>query len=543
MQRHQPSWLKDAIFYQIYPQSFYDTNSDGIGDLPGIIEKLDYIRSLGCNAIWLNPVFVSPFRDAGYDVSDFCRVDPRYGNNDDMVRLFEEAHRRGIRVVLDLVAGHTSVEHPWFVESAKAERNEWTNRYLWIEPVWKDAPPELRTITGWGERNGAFVTNFFWCQPALNYGYADPDPAHPWELPVSHPDCQATMDELRKIMAYWLDLGADGFRVDMAQSLIRGHDPELRRKALMELWQGIRAWFDQDYPEAVLVAEWSFPIHAIDAGFHIDFMIHFETVAYNSLFRNHRPEVVSGLERGESFFHSEGRGCIRTFLDIYLEHFHATRDRGYISIPTGNHDVSPRLAEGRTLDELKCAMLFLFTLPGIPFLYYGDEIGLRNAGHLPSKEGGYERTGARTPMQWSNSSNAGFSAADPAMLYLPVEDNPGERTVAAAEADEDSLLHFVRRLIACRSASEALGAEGEFLPLYAEERAAPFVFERSHAGERYWIAVNPTSQPVEAEWPAEVFRSEKLAVSGAELISHGDRAVVRLAGAGYGLWKIEDYQR
>jgi len=541
MQRHQPSWLKDAIFYQIYPQSFYDTNSDGIGDLPGIIEKLDYIKSLGCNAIWLNPVFVSPFRDAGYDVSDFCRVDPRYGTNEDLVRLFEEAHRRGIRVVLDLVAGHTSVEHPWFVESAKAERNEWTNRYLWIEPVWKDAPPELRTITGWGERNGAFVMNFFWCQPALNYGYADPDPSHPWELPVSHPDCRATMNELRKIMAYWLDLGADGFRVDMAQSLIRGHDPEIRRKALAELWQGVRAWFDQDYPEAVLVAEWSFPIHAIEAGFHIDFMIHFETVAYNSLFRNHRPEVVSGLERGESFFHSEGKGCITTFLDIFLEHLHATRDRGYISIPTGNHDVSPRLAEGRTLAELKCAMLFLFTLPGIPFLYYGDEIGLRNAGHLPSKEGGYERTGVRTPMQWSNSANAGFSSADPAQLYLPVEENPGGRTVAAAEADQDSILHFIRQLIGYRNSAEALGAEGDFQPLYVEKLAAAFAFERSHGGQRYWIALNPTSQPAKAEWPTEPFLFEAIVESGAELVAQGDGAVVQLVGAGYGLWKIEPF--
>lgn len=130
------SWLNDAVFYEIYPQSFFDTNSDGIGDLPGVIEKLDYIRDLGCNALWLNPCFLSPFGDAGYDVADYCQVAPRYGTNDDLVRLFDEAHARGIHVLLDLVPGHTSIEHPWFQASQQAEANEYTGRYVWTDSVW-----------------------------------------------------------------------------------------------------------------------------------------------------------------------------------------------------------------------------------------------------------------------------------------------------------------------------------------------------------------------------------------------------------------------
>ena len=151
------TWLDRAVFYEIYPQSFNDTNDDGIGDIPGIIEKLDYIKELGCNALWLNPCFVSPFGDAGYDVADYCQVAPRYGTNDDLVRLFDECHKRGMHVLLDLVPGHTSIEHPWFKESCRADENECTGRYVWNDNVW--APMDVKGINGVlrgiSERNGA----------------------------------------------------------------------------------------------------------------------------------------------------------------------------------------------------------------------------------------------------------------------------------------------------------------------------------------------------------------------------------------------------
>ena len=160
-------WLDSAIFYEIYPQSFRDSNADGIGDIPGIIEKLDYVKDLGCNAIWLNPCFESPFGDAGYDISDFYSVAPRYGTNADLKRLFDEAHRKGIKILLDLVAGHTSSEHPWFKESMKAQRNEYTDRYVWTNSIW--VKPGMNCILGISERNGVCAVPKPKCADSVQY--------------------------------------------------------------------------------------------------------------------------------------------------------------------------------------------------------------------------------------------------------------------------------------------------------------------------------------------------------------------------------------
>ena len=163
-------WLDNAIFYEIYPQSFLDTNGDGIGDFQGIIEKLDYIKELGCNAIWMNPCFASPFGDAGYDVADYYQAAPRYGTNADLKRLFNEVHKRNMHILLDLVPGHTSVAHPWFKESCKADRNEFTDRYIWTDSTWGQLE-NMGSLCGISEREGSVIVNFFAHQPALNYGF------------------------------------------------------------------------------------------------------------------------------------------------------------------------------------------------------------------------------------------------------------------------------------------------------------------------------------------------------------------------------------
>ncbi len=172
------AWLDHAVFYEIYPQSFCDTNADGIGDFEGIIRKLDTICELGCNALWLNPCFASPFMDAGYDVSDYLTAAPRYGTNEDLKRLFAEAHRRGMHVFLDLVPGHTSTAHPWFRESCRGTVNEFTDRYVWTDSVWGELEG-ARTLHGISERNGSCVVNFFSHQPALNYGFYNVE--QPWQ--------------------------------------------------------------------------------------------------------------------------------------------------------------------------------------------------------------------------------------------------------------------------------------------------------------------------------------------------------------------------
>ena len=524
-----PGWLRSAIFYEVYPQSFLDTNGDGIGDLEGIIRKLDYIASLGCNALWLNPCFVSPFGDAGYDVADFYRVAPRYGSNEDLVRLFREGKKRGVKICLDLVAGHTSWEHPWFQESCRAEPNPHTNWYVWTDSVWDHGGSDF--VRGRSERNGNYLSNFFHFQPALNYGYANPTPGKAWQLPVTHPDVQAVRAELVKILRFWLDLGADGFRVDMAGSLVK-NDPDHRET--MALWREVRAMFDRDYPEAALMSEWSHHEKAIAAGFHIDFMLPFgDPPAYMALARLEKGRDLSPFtDGGHSYFDRAGRGDINAFLEPYLRSYNATRGQGFITIPTGNHDVT-RLAMRRTPEEIELVFVMVMTMPGVPFIYYGDEIGLRQAEGIASIEGGYDRTGARAPMQWDSSENAGFSTvADAAQLYLPIDPDADRPTVAAQEADAGSLLARVRALGQLRREHPALCADGEFTPLHTGKQGYPFVYRRALEGETFLIALNPADRAVEADFGAEVSVPDDVAMlhgHGAQLnISPDGRCRLRM---------------
>jgi len=500
MAQKTPAWLETAIIYEIYPQSFYDSNGDGIGDLAGIIQKLDYVASLGANAIWLNPCWESPFGDAGYDVSDYYKVAPRYGTNEDLRRLFQEAHQRGIRILLDLVPGHTSIECAWFKESCKHEPNPYSDWYIWTDSVWTPPLPGLQNVRGYAERNAAYIVNFFYMQPALNYGFATPDPQFPWQQPVDAPGPQAVRREMRNVMKYWLDAGCDGFRVDMAASLVK-NDPD--KRATAAFWQEVRQWLDVEYPQAALVSEWSHPSQAIPAGFHMDFYIHFNVKGYTALFRKPYASAWSGGDPyGFSYFDRSGHGNIRQFLDEYLRHYERTKDLGYIAIPSGNHDIHPRLADGRDLQDLKVAFLFLLTMPGVPFIYYGDEIGMRFVPGLPSKEGGFERTGSRTPMQWQAGPNAGFSSAPADQLYLPVDPRPDAPTVADQQNDPASLLNYVRQLAGLRKAHPGLHAGGNFDVIHARAGDSLFVYRRSTGGEQIIIALNPADHAAQVVLPS-----------------------------------------
>ena len=488
---HSVSWLQNAVFYNIYPQSFYDTNGDGIGDLKGICEKLDYVHDMGFTAIWLNPFYESPFRDAGYDVTDFYKVAPRYGSNDDFESLCQKAHELDIKVIIDLVAGHTSLECEWFQKSAMPVKNEYSNRYIWTDKWDKDC---IDGMGGYSQRNGRFMKNFFYCQPALNYGFQNiDDPA--WQLPPDHPDCLATKQELLNIIDYWISLGADGFRVDMASSLIK-NDPD--KIGVMAFWQDVRKIFDEKYPHCVLISEWSYPSQAIASGFHIDFLIHFNLPCYTKLFRAEPGRNIGVTYQGDSFFHTDGKGDLEEFLQDYLIQYQNTKGKGYISIPTGNHDL-PRVSFRRSKKELETVYAFLLTMPGIPFVYYGDEIGMAYMPDLPSKEGGYNRTGSRTPMQWSRGNNAGFSTASPEKLYLPVEENGVN--VEDQLADETSLLHTTRKLIALRKSSHALSADGDIQFLNRSGKGYPMVYQRSGDDGKYLICINPTAAEQSFAYP------------------------------------------
>ncbi len=475
-----PKWLNDAIFYEIYPQSFYDSNDDGIGDINGIIAKLDYVRGLGCNAIWLNPVYDSPFMDAGYDVRDYYKVAPRYGTNEDLVQLFKEAHAKGIRVLLDLVPGHTSDTHPWFLQAKKAAENEYSNRYIFTKTVW-DAPPEYRMMCGICERDGNYMVNYFSSQPALNYGFYEV--THPeWQLPHDHPDCLKTAGAIKDIMRFWLDKGADGFRVDMADSLVKNDDEKI---ATAKIWRGVREMLDKEYPEAAMVSEWCHPDRAINnAGFHMDFYLDHYGNGYSRLFRY-------GDWGDRAAFNPNGRGSLEEFAVEYLPAYNRTKDKGYISFMTNNHDM-PRVTAYLDRQAIKLVNAFIFTMPGVPFLYYGDEIGMRYQKDLVSKEGGYSRTGSRTPMQWNSGKNLGFSQSDD--TYLPVDKSADAPTVENQSGDPDSIYRVVTDLIALRHKYADLHGNGE-LEFTFREGQLPFAFRRGGMVMYF----NPTGKPAELE--------------------------------------------
>lgn len=504
------TWLNDAVVYEIYPQSFYDSNDDGIGDLQGIIQKLDYIEKMGFTAIWLNPINESSFRDAGYDVTDFYNVASRYGTNDDYKALCAAAHARGIKVIFDLVAGHTSIDHFWFVESSKAEKNEFSNRYIWTTSTFDDGPG----IASLGERDAKCINNFFWSQPALNYGYAHPNPENPWELPVTHPDCVAMKEELIKIIDFWMELGTDAFRVDMASSLIKG---DTDGKAMQAFWHELRVHIESKNPEVLLISEWGFPTQAINAGFHLDFLLHSGPSAYRSLFRYEKGRNTTSDMVGHSYFNKEGKGNINEYLDRFLYDLRETRGKGYIGHITGNHDMQ-RLAYMREPEEIKVCLAFIFTMPGVPFVYYGDEIGMDYIEGLPSKEGGYIRTGARTPMQWNNGKNHGFSTSD--TPYLPTDNRKGAPTVETQEKDENSILSFVKNLIALHKETASLHAEADFNILLS---GYPFVYERMAGGKKLFIALNPSQYRHYYDAPklSKILLSQNVEQKGDQLIMNG----------------------
>jgi maltose alpha-D-glucosyltransferase/alpha-amylase len=457
----RPEWLDNAIFYEIYPQSFCDTNGDGIGDFHGIIGKLDYIKELGCNALWINPCFASPFGDAGYDVSDYYQVAPRYGTNEDLKKLFQEAHARGLHVLLDLVPGHTSTKHPWFLESMKAEKNEYTDRYIWTDSIWEE-PMGYGSLRGISDRDGSCVVNFFSHQPALNYGFYKPD--KPWQQPMDAEGPKANLEAMKDVMRFWLGMGCDGFRVDMAGAMVKNDEDG---KGTIKLWQNVRAFLDQEFPKAAMVSEWGEPDKALQGGFHMDFLLHFGPSHYNDLFRCEEP-----------FFSDRGKGDVSAFVQKYLDSYQKANHEGLICIPSGNHDMD-RLARSLHGDNLKIAFAFLLSMPGAPFIYYGDEIGMRYVEGLTSVEGGYNRTGSRSPMQWDETTNAGFSSASREKLYIPIDESADRPTVAAQMADEASLYHEIQRLIRIRQSHAALQNWGDIQFLHAEKESYPLAYVRS----------------------------------------------------------------
>ncbi|MCQ2792241.1 MAG: alpha-amylase family glycosyl hydrolase [Bacilli bacterium] len=426
--------FKDLIFYEIYPTSFYDSNSDGIGDLMGIKKKLSYIKELGCNAIWLNPFFVSPFRDGGYDISDFFNVDSKFGTMRDFDDLIKEAKKLKIKIILDCVAGHTSNISKEFIESSKEKKNKYSDLFIWNNNVWH-MESGYKLVSGCTPRNGNFLVNFFAFQPALNYGFNKIEYPE-WQMSYRDQRTYQARNFIIKFMKFWLKKGVAGFRVDMADSLVKN---DKDKSATIEVWRYIFKKVKNDYPNAFFVSEWSNPNQSFRAGFDCDFVLNHWHNFYHHLARSTKSTCgVSVLNGGDS----------SVFIkDLKWRYSESIKNHGYLGIISGNHDTT-RVATFLSLEKLKMFYMFMFMMPGIPFLYYGDEIMMKNA-TIANKDGGYTRTGARTPMQWDESKNAGFSKASTDKLYLPV--NKGSKTNLIGNLnDKNSLYYTIKTLIKIR---------------------------------------------------------------------------------------------
>ncbi|MFS0865932.1 alpha-amylase family glycosyl hydrolase [Microbacterium sp. 179-B 1A2 NHS] len=482
--------LDRVVLYQAYPQSFADGNGDGMGDLDGLAARLDYLQWLGVDAVWVNPCFVSPMRDAGYDVADFDHIDPRYGGDAALDRLVAEADRRGIAIVLDLVAGHTSDRHPWFLAAADDPTD---HRY-----VFSDRPAEgFEPVPG--SRGGWYKPNFFAFQPALNFGYARPHPDEPWRQAVDAPGPLANRDALVDIIRRWYDRGVQGFRVDMAASLVKddpGHVETAR------LWNDIRRRLDESHPGRILIAEWGDPARSIPAGFSSDFFLQFggdtDGRPFKSLFSNGSGTVHEAWEPATAWADAAGAGDAADFVSAWRDAaaaIEADGRGGIVGLPTANHDFTRLVSGTRDAEQARAALLLVLTWPAMPSVYYGDEIGMRYLPGIGPLEGSslgpsYERAGSRTPMQWGDLGATGrFAPTDGfgPSRYLPEDPDPHRPTVAAQLDDPASLLHFVRDAIALRRSDARLSAHSG---VDVRGTAYPFTYVR---GGSLLVALNPSA--------------------------------------------------
>lgn len=465
-------WLKDTVFYEIYPSSFKDSNGDGIGDFRGIIEKLGYIKGLGFNALRLAPCFESPFVNGGCDVKDFFDVSKRFGSSQDFDDMLLAARTLGFKVMVDLLPICTSSENAMFIKSGESRPNAFSQRFIWTDSVEKNHP-DYRAVYGGYERNGAYICYKYACQPRLNYGFAEITESA-WQLHYKDEQCIKTRDWLVDVLKYWMERGIDGFFMLSAGELVMG---DTTGYATAEVWRYVISSVKKAFPDAVFISEWGNAEKAVNiAGFDADI---YSADSGNALFRR----FSGGINK--SFLYYEGRGDITIFLRDYLRQIIPTRKKGDIALVSGS-PFDFRLSKFYDAEQIKFILAVMLTLPTIPIIYYGDEIGMRHL-DVYSKEGGYHFCGARTPMQWTSGKNKGFAAEDvpSSKLFLPLDPSVNAPSVESS-LSESGIAECVKTLVKLRLDNEDF-TRGGFEVEYAERNKFPFVYRRG----RFLISVNP----------------------------------------------------
>jgi len=486
-------WWQKGVVYQIYPRSFQDSNGDGVGDLPGITQRLDYLsNTLGVDAIWLSPIYPSPMHDFGYDVADYCDIHPLFGTLADFDRLLEETHKRGMKMILDLVPNHTSDEHPWFLESRSSRDNPKRDWYIWRDPA-PDGDVPNNWLSHFGgpawtrdEKTGQYYLHqFVRQQPDLNY---------------RNPDVlRAMLDSMR----FWLDRGVDGFRVDVIGLMMK--DPQFRDEPPNPAWDGVAPFgslkhiYTANLPEVHdLIREMRIVLDSYD-----DRMMVGETYLPNDMLMLYygTPEKREcHLPFNFQLIRAPWKAAIvKKMVDDYEA---ALPSDAWPNWVLGNHD-QHRLATRVGASQARVANMLLLTLRGTPTSYYGDELGMENVPIPPEKVQDppavnqpeiahlVGRDPERTPMQWDDSPNAGFSAPAVKDLWLPLAPNYKDVNVESELKDPRSTLNFYRNLLACRKASPAL-LWGDYGPVELdspEAKANCFVFTRQAAAENEHMLV------------------------------------------------------
>jgi alpha-glucosidase len=490
-----PEWWREGVFYQVYPRSFADSNGDGIGDLPGITARLDHLNgtpdSLGVDAIWISPFYPSPMADFGYDVADYCDVDPQFGTLADFDALLEAAHARGIRVIVDLVPNHSSDRHPWFVESRSGRTNPKRDWYVWADPAPNGGPPNA-----WRSVFQRVQTPAWTLDPTTGQYYLHSFLPQQPDLNWRNPEVRAAFEG---IMRFWLDRGVDGFRIDVAHKTVKpaqlvgvpipenprgrpdltppADEPELH--ALLRTWRKLL----DEYDDRMTVGE----AVVLDADRFVKFYgedadeLH---LAFNFMF-------LRAPWAADAF-----RDRVETFEELLPA-------EAWPDYTLSNHDnprAVSRYAPGgdvvRGRRRARLAALMLLTLRGTPFVYYGEEIGMAD-GPVPTDRivDVAGRDPCRTPMQWDGSARGGFTTGEP---WLPINQETATMNVEAQRGEAGSMFELYRRLIAERRSSPAL-RRGSY-------RSAPspksvFAYLREADGERRFVALNFSSRPARVAIP------------------------------------------
>lgn len=474
---NDPLWYKNAIFYEVHIRSFCDSNGDGKGDLPGLTSKLDYLKSLGIDCLWLLPMFPSPLKDDGYDIADYFNIHPDYGTIDDFKKLVEEAHARDIRIITDLVLNHTSDSHPWFVESRKSKDNSYRDYYVWSETdqkykeariIFLDAESSNWTYDpGTGEY---YWHRFYASQPDLNY------------------DNPEVANKMMEIIRYWLDMGIDGFRADAVPYLFEREGTNCENLPETHHYlKRVRAMMEAEYPGAVLLGEanqWPWDLRPYFGGdpdnpavpgdeFHMAFHFPVMPRIFKALKLGDATDIIDIMAQTPPIpYNCQWCIFLRNHDELTLEMVTA-EDRELMWKLYAPHPRMPlnlgirrRLAPLLDNDrrKIEVANAILFTLPGAPIIYYGDEIGMGDNIWL------FDRNGLRTPMQWTAEPGAGFSQADPATFWVPLIDDDTygypKINVTTQMADPNALFHTIKHMIAARKAHPVLGwGDCQFLTL------------------------------------------------------------------------------